>query len=717
MDRHVDPALLVVAALSVPLLIIETGPDMLGAVWPVEIINWGIWAAFTANFAVRMTLAPDRRAELRHLTLDLVIVVGQPLAFVVFSTLGTGTALVRFGFVVLRTLSRGAGLRRTWRRLRLDPLPVVAGVVPLLWFTSAALVLRFERPSGGSIATLGDALWWSAATLTTVGYGDLSPKSPEGRIVAVLTMVAGIGLFSIVTAKLAEMLLTQRSRAGRGDVFESGHVLILGWSTKTAVIVGDLLKANEHRTQGTVVVLTEKDREEVRRELLVLIPDLLGYRTEVLVRTGARSSAADLVSVRAGTARAVVVPETDEGGTTVHTVLALLGPDVGAHGVPIVVESTDPATTEGLRRNLSDHVTVVDPTSFLAHVTAQSCLSPGVAVAWDLLLRSEGSELHVVERPELVRRRVDEASAALTDACLVGVLPRTGPALLNPPADRLLEPGDRLVVVAENDDAVHVRDRPVPVAHRREAPPNHDAAQVLILHWSTLGERILTELGSYLAPGSHVTVATDDGATSVPTTTGTASVELRTTGYGALAAELAALLAEPWDHVLVLADRTRPAADADARSLMTMLQVRAALDAHDAPYTLVTELLDERDTGLAPRAAAGDFIVSDRITALLLAQLAETPSLAPIFEDLLSAEGSEMYAKPAGHYCEPGAATTFATIAAAALGRGETAIGYRRSDLHDDPDAGFGIVLNPLRDDALVLAPHDQVVVLALDQR
>ena len=52
-----------------------------------------------------------------------------------------------------------------------------------------------------------DGLWWSASTITTVGYGDITPHTVAGRIIGILTMVVGISTFAIVTAKVAEFLV------------------------------------------------------------------------------------------------------------------------------------------------------------------------------------------------------------------------------------------------------------------------------------------------------------------------------------------------------------------------------------------------------------------------------------------------------------------------------------------------------------------------------
>ena len=72
----------------------------------------------------------------------------------------------------------------------------------------ALAVLDAERDAPeANITTFGDALWWACATVTTVGYGDHYPVSGEGRVVAVVLMVVGIGVVGAVTASVATWIL------------------------------------------------------------------------------------------------------------------------------------------------------------------------------------------------------------------------------------------------------------------------------------------------------------------------------------------------------------------------------------------------------------------------------------------------------------------------------------------------------------------------------
>ncbi len=75
--------------------------------------------------------------------------------------------------------------------------------------------MRLGHPHGppdASITGLGEAPWWAVTTRTTVGYGDLYPVTPLGRMVAASLMVVGISLVGLVTATVANWFLAQGQR-------------------------------------------------------------------------------------------------------------------------------------------------------------------------------------------------------------------------------------------------------------------------------------------------------------------------------------------------------------------------------------------------------------------------------------------------------------------------------------------------------------------------
>jgi voltage-gated potassium channel len=160
-----------------------------------SVAAWVTWTLFAVDLLVRVVLAPDRlRYLLRH-WLD-VIVVALPLL--------RPLRLLRL-VLLLRVLNRQA---TTGLRGRLAVY--VAGGAALLAFCGALTVLDAERAnSEANITSFGDAIWWAATTMTTVGYGDRYPTTGVGRLAAVALMVAGIAVLGVVTATLASWLVEQ----------------------------------------------------------------------------------------------------------------------------------------------------------------------------------------------------------------------------------------------------------------------------------------------------------------------------------------------------------------------------------------------------------------------------------------------------------------------------------------------------------------------------
>ena len=101
-------------------------------------------------------------------------------------------------------------------RNKAKELLIILGFFAMLWGWSAMLIFRFEHPIQPQVfSNLFDALWWSAGTFTTIGYGDMIPATIGGKIVAVVTMIAGPILFGISAAVLTSGLIERLRKASK----------------------------------------------------------------------------------------------------------------------------------------------------------------------------------------------------------------------------------------------------------------------------------------------------------------------------------------------------------------------------------------------------------------------------------------------------------------------------------------------------------------------
>jgi hypothetical protein len=197
---------------------------------------------------------------------------------------------------------------------------------------------------------------------------------------------------------------------------------------------------------------------------------------------------------------------------------------------------------------------------------------------------------------------------------------------------------------------------------------------------------------------------------------GNLAVELKRSDTTSRAA-LDALDVPSYDHVLVLGySDTLPPQPADTRTLIALLHLRKIAEASGRHISVVSEMIDVRNRELAEVTRADDFVVSNKLVSLMLAQASENEYLSAIFDDLLDEKGSEFYMRPAADYIAIDRPVNFYTVAEAARRRGEVAIGYRKSnrDGSDGRRLG-GVVVNPVKSETVQYQPADRIIVLARD--
>jgi voltage-gated potassium channel len=181
------------------------------------IVNWVVWLAFCAFYAAKIALAPDRARFLTTSWVDALMVAAAVPLQIPLSLQGSLLARV---VGVLRFM-RGAtvaalGLRITSHILKRDRFHYVALTTAVVVSLGALGIFTFEHGQNPRIETFGDAVWWAVVTATTVGYGDVSPVTTEGRTIAVSLMLLGIGFVGIFTATISNFFFDQ----GRVNVEE-----------------------------------------------------------------------------------------------------------------------------------------------------------------------------------------------------------------------------------------------------------------------------------------------------------------------------------------------------------------------------------------------------------------------------------------------------------------------------------------------------------------
>jgi voltage-gated potassium channel len=176
--------------------------------WVEVVVGVGSWLVFVVDLVVQRRIVPDYFRRRRGM-IDLGIVVFTfPFYLIPGVTGGTAILLIARLGRVARVLLATAGLRRF--AARLGKVAVVAGLVVLL---ASLAAYEAEHPTNPGFATIGDALWWGIVTLTTVGYGDIVPKTQAGRFAGIAIMFTGIAVLGVLAGSLAEVFHLDESSA------------------------------------------------------------------------------------------------------------------------------------------------------------------------------------------------------------------------------------------------------------------------------------------------------------------------------------------------------------------------------------------------------------------------------------------------------------------------------------------------------------------------
>lgn len=200
-ERAFEVPMLVAALLVIPVIAVEQSDG--GDPWRTiaAVTNWAIWLAFAVELIVMLVVVRDRWGWVRSHLLEVIVVVLTP-------------PFLPSSFQALRAL-------RLLRLLRLLRVAQHARRVFSLDGVRYAAILAALTAVGGGYAysavehaqdpppSVWDGVWWAVSTMTTVGYGDESPVTTLGRIVAIALMLIGIGFVAILTGAIAERFLTQ----------------------------------------------------------------------------------------------------------------------------------------------------------------------------------------------------------------------------------------------------------------------------------------------------------------------------------------------------------------------------------------------------------------------------------------------------------------------------------------------------------------------------
>jgi len=333
----------------------------------------------------------------------------------------------------------GKKLLRLYNFLQQENVVKLLIVIVVIITCSGYLIALFEP--GVSFAS---GLWWSIVTLTTVGYGDISPSTLEGRVLAIIIMFFGIGLLGILSASLASMLITMRIRENKGMVASSvsNHIIICEWNHRAKSILKEL-RSDPQASEIPIVLIANLEEKPVHDANLVFIR---GVVNEDTLKMGNLGEATTIIilgddNMEATTRDAKVVLTT----LTVES----MNPDVYS-----IVELVDKANEPHCR--LANANEIIVGSELNSHLIASAACDHGISrIISELLSSRYGNELFSMAVPENLAglEFIDVFISMKKDdnITVFGIQKdRDGEFISNPDSDYVVEKGDYLLVISKD---------------------------------------------------------------------------------------------------------------------------------------------------------------------------------------------------------------------------------------------------------------------------
>jgi hypothetical protein len=634
----------------------------------------------------------------------------------------------------------------------------------------------------GSLTDLSGFEWFSE--MFWMSWGQLSGKAPKARDpdgfmwptrgVRVFAAFAGMFAFSLIVGFIKSALKARLKalKLGKGRVFEENFSMIIGWNDRILPLVDQLTLANESSGGGVIVVLAPKSKPDMDSFFVDNIEDWRA--TKIVTRKGDTINPNDLLKATCHKARSIVIlsqgDDADEADAQAcRCTLALTG------GMPagvnlsghVVVELRDIDNAPVVRMGVPDNWTeqqkrrTVIPligNDMTGRLMVQCSIEAGLARCFTHILAFDGNEFYFSDGKEwmdqLYGKRFADACFMFADAVCIGIklaVPEhdTGSyILLNPPGTHIIEEGDSLLFIAEDDDTYQPGELKLTNCG---APPDFEeaakpATKTMLIGWRRDIQDMVFELDKWVEAGSILIMLSDqpsiedriqeladadlvvDGETS--------DLERLTVEFQQqnpiFRRELQRVDIPSFDSILVLTE-TRPGTEglcSDSRSMITMLLTRdlqneATRDYNASTYgrripsneaTVISEILDPRTAELIKLAKTDDHIVSNELISMALGQMSEQADLGPLIDDLFSEAGNEMHIKDVRLFAYEGETLSFWEIMNRARQRCEVAIGYQlRSDFEANaPDKG--LILNPPdKSQRITWQTRDKIVVISED--
>ncbi len=604
------------------------------------------------------------------------------------------------------------------------------------------LILHFA-PTGNDPAYRGivDDIWRTWLQLTDPGnMSQDTNMSIWAKICAILSGVVGViilsSLIAFITTSLEKVFYNLRK--GRGMILEEEHTVILGWNERVVDIIKELIIANESEKYASVVVLALEDKEEMDDLISNRISDT--KTTRVITTTGDYANINELKRINISKAKSVILlancSESSDMSNklssdilAIKVIMAIISCQNNNNELPIIAEIFTAEKRELISLFNDDNIIALDSWDIMGKLLVQTSITSGLEAVYNEILSFDGCEIYFHEA-EWNGVSFGNLPYHFPDGIPLGVYSENEGLRLRPAGDYILTPDDQIIILADDDSTIHFKPSPLltPVdLTLSDKKQEQKSKNILILGWHNVGEIFIRESHDYLTEGTKVDILFNNPDEELIAKVDRLKNEyekfnITLTDTDPLKLEnLQNIHPFNYDNIIILSQNTGESdadkIDSDTLIILLLLKNIKQRNNFESSTNIITQVLSSENQEIITQTEVDDFIISNKLITMILAQLSEEPLIKVLYDDIFSEDGSEIYVKPADLYFTDFPKTVrFCDLIGLAAQRDEICLGIRKGNMSKDNSSNFGVKLNLAKDEEVTILAEDFLVVLSEDE-
>lgn len=547
-----------------------------------------------------------------------------------------------------------------------------------------------------------DAFWRSLYTLLNAWVPE---PDDDNKLFLLFVAIVGILITSVLIGIITNIIEEKIVNLKRGNslVLEDNHIVVLGFFPGEYTLINQLILAADNKPMNIVVA---GDLEKDEMEELISSNIDIPKNIHIICRSIDIFDPVELERLSIENCKTVIVHPMDDNNTikallAVSKIINNATNEKVRVGAIVSKEEYQFPPTVAVKHN----VTTLHVHRTIAKIIAHSCTQPGISEVFKEIFNFEGNEFYVIDIPGIKDMSFFDLMGKLESGVPVGI-ERNGLIITNPNGNSLLKEDDRILVFSNTaSESKLLENRKVLEVpkYKKEELKDEDKEKTLIIGKNRSLKTILKELPEninevYIANANVTDSDLEKYAQANP------FIKINIVNDDLSEEEGLLNVIKDFNHIVILSSHEMDVDSDDIKNIYMLLRLRDLRTRFNLDFNITAEMRKGSNQQLVVDDDNTDFVVSSNMSSLFLAQLSESPELLPVFTEILSNEGNEVYLKTAYElHCMGN--KTIAELRQIALSQGYIMLGYRKKNSLDT-------VFNPPLDTEVELNHSDFVVVI-----